>query len=160
MRDCNRSKVYAAEQVLRWMYDRSAESGNPMTEITGIPVTLPPEAKFGNLDNIQPYVDRVLALPGLSGYPMAQVPITVRRRKGDKFAHYEPPGTIAIPDHTHWAMRELVVLHEIAHHLAPRHGHDSQFVHAYLDLLTSAMGPEPALILRVLMYEHGVLKRA
>ncbi len=61
------------------------------------------------------------AIPSVRRRWPAAEPLAVRARRGTTAAHYEYDGdlaTIAVPDrHTTWALRELVVLHEIAHHL-------------------------------------------
>ncbi len=66
--------------------------------------------------------------------------------------------TIAVPDQrASWALRELVVLHEIAHHLSnaePPHG--PEFVAAFCDLADAVMGPEVGHVLRVVYAKEGV----
>jgi putative metallohydrolase (TIGR04338 family) len=86
----------------------------------------------------------------------------VRARRAATAAHYENrdgTGVIAVPDHrdADWAMRELVVLHEIAHHLcdvAPPHG--SQYVTTLCTLAELVMGPEAGHVLRVVYAKEGV----
>jgi putative metallohydrolase (TIGR04338 family) len=54
-------------------------------------------------------------------------------------------------------LRELVVLHEIAHHLCrvePPHG--PEFVAAFCELADVVMGPEVAHVLRVVYAKEGV----
>ena len=56
-----------------------------------------------------------------------------------------------------WALRELVVLHEIAHHLSdadPPHG--PEFIATFCDLAETVMGPEVAHVLRVVYAKEGV----
>ena len=56
-----------------------------------------------------------------------------------------------------WALRELVVLHEIAHHLVdsdPPHG--PEFVATFCELAAAVMGPEAAHVLRVVYAREGV----
>ena len=58
-----------------------------------------------------------------------------------------------------WAARELVVLHEIAHHLAepseaPSHG--PEFVDRMLTLTAEVVGEEAAFLLRVTLLDCGV----
>ncbi len=65
VRDAQRSKVYAAEEFVRTLFDRAAEHGSSSVEFFGAQLTLPPEARFGSLDAVQRYVDDVLALPAL-----------------------------------------------------------------------------------------------
>ena len=71
---------------------------------------------------MQRYVDDVLALPTVRRQWPEVAPLRVRARRAATAAHYENrdgAGVIAVPDvgTADWAMRELVVLHEIAHHL-------------------------------------------
>ena len=151
MRDSQREKVYQAEFRLRELYDNAEQIGHRMVELDGIPLTLPPEGKFGCVESMQRYVDRVM--PG----------VCVRARRGDRFAHAEPwARVIAIPaDRDRWACREIVVLHELAH-IATRsdhaHGtaaHGPEFVSTFTDLLSTIMGPEVGLAYRLLCNHSG-----
>lgn len=157
MADYQRARVYSAEHVLTAMYDNAVAANNPVVDLGGgLTLTLPPEAKFGSIESIQAYVDRVLALPALATHPRAMSPLRVRHRAGERKAHYRN-GEIAIhAGRNNWGMRELVVLHETAHHIAWGDGHGPGFVSALLDLLGAAMGPEVALAARVLFTEGGV----
>lgn len=160
-RDYQRAKVYAAEEFVRTLFDRAAERGRTV-EFFGTQLTLPPEARFATVAAVQRYVDDVLGLVG-GRWPGAG-PLTVRARRGATAAHYErtaDAGTIAVPDaRTGWALRELVVLHEIAHHFddagatVPPHG--PQFVATFCDLAAAVMGPEVAHVLRVVYAKEGV----
>lgn len=86
--------------------------------------------------------------------------VTVRVRKGQTKAHYEPEHQIiAIPMDSAWAARESVVLHELAHHIlmsgnaasaaamiqAP---HGAQFTSTMCVLAECVLGHEAALMLR------------
>jgi putative metallohydrolase (TIGR04338 family) len=84
----------------------------------------------------------------------------VRARRGVTAAHYEYDGnvaTVAVPEReTTWALRELVVLHEIAHHISraePAHG--PEFVATFCELTDAVMGPEVAHVLRVVYAKEG-----
>jgi putative metallohydrolase (TIGR04338 family) len=88
----------------------------------------------------------------------------VRRRNGSGRAHYERRlaggPVIAVPTHvagTAWALRELVVLHEIAHHLTDPDvaAHGPEFVTVLLDLVDGVVGPEAAFLLRVCLTDAG-----
>jgi putative metallohydrolase (TIGR04338 family) len=154
-RDTQRAKVYAAEEFVRTLFDRAAEHGNNVVEFFGTQLTLPPEGRFATVTAVQRYVDEVLAHVG------ADRALTVRARRGVTAAHYERSddgATIAVPDHrSTWALRELVVLHEIAHHLSeaePPHG--PEFVAAFCELAEAVMGPEVAHVLRVVYAKEGV----
>ena len=150
-RDSQRSKVYAAEEFVRTLFDRAAGHGSPTVEFFGTQLTLPPEGRFASVESVQRYVDDVLALPG------------VRARRAATATHYENrdgAGVIAVPDRdtADWAMRELVVLHEVAHHLCrtlPPHG--PEFVATICTLSELVMGPEVGHVLRVVYAKEGVL---
>jgi putative metallohydrolase (TIGR04338 family) len=160
-RDDQRARVYAAEEFVRTLFDRVSEHGNSTVEFFGANITLPPEARFASVDSVQRYVDDVLGHPSVRQRWRAADPLTVRSRRGVTAAHYEYDGnlaTIAVPDRrTTWALRELVVLHEIAHHLCraePAHG--PEFVATFCDLTDAVMGPEVGHVLRVVYAKEGV----
>jgi putative metallohydrolase (TIGR04338 family) len=161
-RDSQRAKVYAAEEFVRTLFDRAAEHGSRSVEFFGAQLTLPPEARFGSVPAVQRYVDEVLALPSVRRQWSKVAPLTVRARRAATAAHYESrdcTGVIAVPDldTADWAMRELVVLHEIAHHLCdaqPPHG--SQYVATMCALAELVMGPELGHVLRVVYAKEGV----
>jgi putative metallohydrolase (TIGR04338 family) len=167
-RDSQRQRLYNAQHALTTMIDLTQESDNPMVSIDGVSLVLPPEAKFASLDSIQIYIKQVLAMPSVIerfGHNDPDV-ITVRERKGHTAAHYEgygPHGGI-IAVHTgdkNWAMREVVILHEIAHHFTrnnhPAHG--PKFATALVDLLGLVMGPQAAMALRLLFVQSDVATR-
>jgi putative metallohydrolase (TIGR04338 family) len=160
-RDTQRAKVYAAEVFVRTLFDRAAEHGTRTVEFFGTSLTLPPEARFASVDSVQRYVDDVLALATVRRRWPHVTQLAVRSRRGGTAAHYEIGGdgaVIAVPDaRTRWALRELVVLHEIAHHLcgdAPPHG--PEFVATFCELVEMVMGPEAAHVLRVIYAKEGV----
>ncbi len=161
-RDSQRAKVYAAEEFVRTLFDRAAEHGSRGIEFFGTQLTLPPEARFASVESVQRYVDDVLALPAVRREWPSTAPLTVRARRAASAAHYENrdgAGVIAVPDlaTADWAMRELVVLHEIAHHLcdaSPPHG--PQYVATLCTLAELVMGPELGHVLRVVYAKEGV----
>jgi putative metallohydrolase (TIGR04338 family) len=160
-RDAQRSKVYAAEQFVRTLFDRASERGTRAVDFFGAQLTLPPEARFGSVESVRRYVDDVLAMAAVRARWPAAGPLTVRARRGGTATHYEYGGsvaTMAVPErHTTWALRELVVLHEIAHHLChaePPHG--PQFVATFGELAETVMGPEAGHVLRVVYAKEGV----
>jgi putative metallohydrolase (TIGR04338 family) len=160
-RDTQRSAVYAAEQFVRTLFDRAAERGNRAVDFFGAQLTLPPEARFGSVAAVQRYVADVLGLPVVARRWPAAGPLAVRARRGVSAAHYEVTdggGAIALPEHqTSWALRELVVLHEIAHHLADAAApHGPEFTAAFCELCTMVMGPEVGHVLRVVYAKEGV----
>lgn len=154
MRDNGRQKVYEAEFRLRHIYDTIAETGNPEVELDGIRLTMPPEAKFASVESIQDYRDKVIGM-------VHQVrPVRVRQRRGNRSAHYSA-GVIAIPDdRCGWALREIVVLHELSHHIAYGAGHGPEFIYTFTDLLSRVMGAETGLAYQILCRHEGVLASA
>jgi putative metallohydrolase (TIGR04338 family) len=140
------TKVYAAEDTLMFMLDHG---GTAM--FMGSSLTMPVERRFGDLDGVRRYLAEVRVRDW--GYPQVPEP-AVRLRKGHRRAHWSD-GVIALPDGTGdrgWAMREVVVLHEYAHHVTwYAHGvtgHGQQFLEVYLGLLENAIGPEAAFVVR------------
>lgn len=160
-RDAQRSRVYDAEHLVHRLFDRSSEY--PMIEVAGSRITLPVERRFASIDSVQSYVVRVLALGWVRAtWLRAAVPVVVRGRAGDARAHYDRAGAVmAVPTHrgnSAWAMRELVVLHELSHHLAdgPEVAHGPEFVDRMLTVIDGIIGPEAALLLRVTLLDNGV----
>ncbi len=140
------SRVYAAEDTLMFLLD----NGGPVTFL-GSSLTMPVERRFGDVDAVRRYLGEVRARPW--GHPQVPEPV-VRLRKGHRRAHWQD-GVIALPDgigDKGWAMREVVVLHEYAHHVTwfghRVTGHGSAFQNVYLELLEHAIGPEAAFVVR------------
>lgn len=160
VRDTRKSSVYESESMVRRMFDLADERGLRTVEVAGSNVTLPVERRFASIDSVQRYVDSVLALEWVRArWRRAAVPVHVRARSGNTAAHYESDcATIALPAHRAneaWAFRELVVLHELAHHLDPQDpddpteaAHGAAFVDRFLTLVGEIIGPEAAFVLQ------------
>lgn len=163
-RDSQRSRVYAAEGFVRTLFDRAAEHNSPAVDFFGAAITLPPEARFASVDSVQRYVDQVIALPAVTGRWPSPGVVVVRARRGATAAHYESAapgsGVIAVPERSGsgWALRELVVLHELAHHLCGTEGpaHGPEFTDTLCALAAAVMGPETSHVLRVVYAKEGV----
>ncbi len=160
-RDTQRAKVYAAEEFVRTLFDRASQHGNRAVDFFGTQLTLPPEGRFASVPAVQRYVDDVLAHAAVRQRWPGAGNLTVRPRRGATSACYElseDAATIAVPEQRgSWALRELVVLHEIAHHVSnaePPHGHE--FVATFCELAEAVMGPEVAHVLRVVYSKEGV----
>ena len=154
MRDSQRARVYAAEDAWALQLD-AARRGAPRALVAGSRVLLPTELLFGTLEAAQAYADR--QLPDLP-------PVRVRTRKGQGQAHWEAPGTIALPVPEHgqpWALRESVLLHELAHHVAfhshKAADHGATYRACMLELVEQELGPEAALALRVAYGEQRLV---
>lgn len=157
-RDAQRARVYRAEDAWAARLD-AARRGAPLATVAGSAVLLPGERRFGDLDAVRAYAARVLALPDVRAAFGDVQPPALRLRRGAKAAHWEPPGTIAVPVPPRgepWALRETVVLHELAHHvghataLADRHA--APYPAVLLALVAVVLGAEAAFALRV---EYG-----
>jgi putative metallohydrolase (TIGR04338 family) len=145
VRDNDKQKVYEAEWELRKILDMPRTFVN----LHGSTFLVPDERRFGSIESIQSFVDDVL------DHVECNRPIKVRVRKGQAQAHYQL-GVIAIPEVDRWAMRETVVLHEIAHHLAIQDKHGPVFRKEFTNLFEKVLAPEAALMLRLLYWERGL----
>ncbi|MQY23945.1 TIGR04338 family metallohydrolase [Nocardia macrotermitis] len=165
VRDGQRGRVYDAEGLVRRMFDRADAGGGRTVELYGSQLTLPVERRFASVESVQSYVDRVLGLNWVRAqWVRSGEPVRVRARAGAGAAHYEAAGAVlAIPLHnagSDWALREFVILHEIAHHLgepeAEVAAHGPEFCSRYLELVDGVIGPEAALLLRTTLLDCGV----
>lgn len=165
MRDAQRQRVYdAEEQVCRQL--EYAAAGARVVEVAGSRVVPALELRFGSLAAVESYLEATRTAPSFAGiFPRAaEVPIRVRARRGGRAATYEAPGTIALhvpATGQAWALRELVVLHELAHHGHHHDGppgpfHGPGFTEGLLRLVSAVAGPEIGLLLTAAYAEHGV----
>ena len=161
-RDGNRARVYDAERLAQRILERAG--GAHTVQIAGTSLTVPPEARFSSVDSVREYANAVLAMPAVrERFGRAALPVRVRTRRGNRAAHYErADAVIAVPDDDggRWALRELVVLHELAHHLdegvdADEPAHGRGFVTSLIDLVGLVLGPEVALVYRVVFTDSG-----
>ncbi|MCM6777516.1 TIGR04338 family metallohydrolase [Nocardia sp. CDC159] len=164
-RDAQRARVYDGEGLVRRMFDRADQTGVRTVVLHGSQLTLPVERRFASVASVQDYADRVLALNWVrTQWDRSTAPLTVRARAGTTAAHYESDrAVLAVPLHTRgtaWALRELVILHELAHHLEPVPAelapHGPEFCTRYVELVDGVIGPEAALILRTTLLGCGV----
>ena len=139
-------RVYDAENTLLFMLDNGGT-----VQFLGSSLTLPVERRFGDLEGA--------SLSARGPAKTVGSPADSRTAGARAQGPHEGPlvrDTIAIPDgigERGWAMREVVVLHEYAHHVAWHEhaatGHGRDFQEVYLGLLENAVAPEAALIVRV-----------
>ncbi len=161
-RDHQRARVYRAEDAWAARLD-AARRGAPLTQLAGSALLLPAERRFGTLEAAAGYAARVLALPAVQQGIGVVAPPALRLRAGVGAAHWEPPGLIALPVPKHgepWALRECVLLHELAHHLGETldlcRRHRAPYPAVLLALVEAALGPEAALALRIAYGEERV----
>lgn len=144
IREVQRQRVYDAEADVREVFDRAEQVPGRTVQMFGSPITLPAERRVVSLESISTYLNSVLALEWVrERYARAAVPVTVRARRGAARAHYESAtAPVAVPLHNLGALRELVLLHELAHHLQPpaSAGHGPQFCGIFCDLLNGVIG--------------------
>jgi len=148
--------VYAAEQVLRATLDLMEQVEDRTYDFHGYHMQVPDERKFADLDSIQRYYEMVVQLPSVKArWPKATAP-RVRARKSGAFAHYCPikhEVAICIKKGERFAMREIVVLHELAHSLE-RDGHGPEFRGAFVFLVELCIGQEMAMLLGSYFHEQ------
>lgn len=145
---------YDAEQELEFMLNNGGT-----VQLHGSKLVMPEHRKFGDLLGAQRYVNRVCNMMGIEVAPQ------VRARKGDRKAHYSYEHVaIFLPDHKgsqhSWAMTELTVLHELAHHVrgpgADSHGHDAVWCGIFVELVARCIGDEAGFVLMCALSERGV----
>lgn len=161
-RDAQRARVYRAEDAWAARLD-AARQGASLATIGGSALVLPAERRFGTLDAVEGYCARVLALPEVVALAGALPPPQLRVRRGAGKAHWEHPGVVALPVPPRgepWALRESVVLHELAHHVGElgglSRGHRPPYPAVLLALVRAVLGEEAALALRVHYGEQRV----
>jgi putative metallohydrolase (TIGR04338 family) len=161
-RDAQRRRVYRAEDAWAARLD-AARLGASLATVGGSAVRLPAERRLGSLAAAEDYAGRVVALPDVVAVFGEVAPPALRLRRGVRAAHWETPGVVALPVPVHgepWALRETVLLHELAHHLGETtgrtRGHRSPFPAAVLVLTRAVLGEEAAFALRVEYGEHDV----
>ena len=154
-RDTQRARVYRAEDAWAAQLD-AARLGAARATVAGSAVLLPAERRFGTLDSAADYAGRVLGLPDVVAVFGPVTAPELRVRRGTRRAHWEPPGVVALPVPRHgepWALRESVLLHELAHHVAAATDrpvdHGPGFPAVLLLLVSAALGGEAELALRV-----------
>ena len=161
MRDQLRSRVYAAELQVRAAIERAA--GGEGVDFFGSMLPAPQERRFGSLEEVDSYLQRVLTEPrAVSAFGPLPAP-GVRLRAGEAEAHYEfGRAVIALPAASDWAWRELVVLHELAHHVTALNSpgtasHGPEFAAVYCQLVEWELGGAAGLLLRAALDGEGVV---
>lgn len=155
-RDIHRSAVYAAEDLVTALLDRGGT-----VDFHGSHLNVPMQKRFGDLASVRRYLDAVRDCSwGAGDTP----PPVIRHRKGLTKAHWSAPDSIAIPADAEWAMTEMVVLHEYAHHVTWHRsgdsGHDRAFCMTMRELVAGALGESAALVLLASYHESGALSGA
>lgn len=150
--DPDQLAVYDAQELMLGCLDRPG--GSQRVTLDGRDFFPEMEPRFSAPDDVERYVARVIThlQENHCDYGGREQTIPgVRARKGSRSAHYEPLfAVIAVPTYEvggEWALRGLVVLHELAHHLAGVAGHGLEFRTTLLRLLEDIGCPELAKLL-------------
>lgn len=69
--------------------------------------------------------------------------------------HYRS-GVICLPKSAPWNLRELVVLHELAHHFTQGQQHGPAWVQAFVDLVSTCIDPIVGQLLRTHFNQQGI----
>lgn len=153
MSDRRRGAVYTAESLVTDMVDRGAA-----VVFHGSVLVPDPDRRFGQVADVGRYLTWLRTQPwGADDVPAPRV----RIRKGAAKATWQEPGIIALPDAA-WARRELVVLHEYAHHVVWHRGagssHGPAFCRTFAELVRQAVGPATGLLLTDAFYAAGLFE--
>ncbi|MDT7537618.1 MAG: hypothetical protein QOI82_1203 [Actinomycetota bacterium] len=161
-RDAQRARVYRAEDAWAARLD-VARRGAPLATVGGSALLLPAERRFGSLAAASSYAEKVLDLPAVVRLGGRLAAPALRPRRGQRAAHWESPGVIALPVPRHgepWGLRESVLLHELAHHVGESagltSGHRAPYPALMLVLVEAVLGAEAAFALRVAYGEENV----
>lgn len=177
MEDPDRRSTYAAEEmVAAWLDAVSPETGEVEVTAGSRRATYSPEAepRFGRPADVVTFVDRVLDRLRQQGREFGsnyrgreQRPVIVSPSFASKRASYSD-GIILLPERERggaWALRGLVVLHELAHHLntgvdgAIIDAHGEGFRATFVQLLEDIGWTEISAMLREAYREHDLDRR-
>lgn len=157
--DPDQKATYRAEdRFQRWL-----AAATPTVTIDVTTYTPEIEARFVAPADVQRYVNRVLAhlRDGMKDYGGTErQAVHVRSRRGHARAEYGM-GVLSIPSFEaggSWALRESVVLHELAHHLAglSAGGHGATFRATFIRLLEDMGKPVWAELLHLAFASEGL----
>ncbi len=151
MTDRRRGIVYDTETLVIDMVDRGAP-----VDFHGTRLTPDLDRRFGRVSDVRRYLEWLRS----HEWAHPDLPeVAVRVRRGAAKATWDAPGTIALPDAA-WARRELIVLHEYAHHVAwhrwRRNDHGAPFCREQADLVRRAVGPSTGLLLTDAYHRAGL----
>jgi putative metallohydrolase (TIGR04338 family) len=161
MRDQLRGRVYAAESQVRAAVERAAAGGG--VDFFGSMLPVPQERRFSDFAEVASYIAGVLVDERLRGAFGAIDAPGLRARAGEAEAHYEfDTAVIALPQGGGWAWRELVILHELAHHITAlvhpeAASHGPEFASVYCRLVEWQLGGAASLLLRAALDGEGVV---
>lgn len=143
------SGIYAAELEVRRIM-RNPTKLAPNGHLGLYPV----ELLWTTAEQVQGYLDIVLSWPWDRWRTGPAWPM---KAEWDDWPtpHYRS-GIIYLPKVAPWCLRELVVLHEVAHHFTQGQVHGPAWVQAFLDLLGTCMAPTVAQLMRDHLNQNGI----
>lgn len=144
--DRSRGAVYVAEDRVAAAMDGPFR----VVQLDGVRLQLPAAVRFGTLEAMQRYADAVLGHSATTSRYPGRGGLRVVPKRGFRSATYSN-GVVHVPiadRRGRWALRDTVLLHEIAHHLAPGDGHGRDFRTALVYLYDTQLGHGPAQLLR------------
>lgn len=144
--DRSRGAVYVAEDRVASAMDGPVRA----VQLDGVRLQLPAAVHFGTLEAMQRYADAVLGHPATTSRYPGRGGVAVVPKRGFRSASYSG-GVVHVPiadRRGRWALRDTVLLHEVAHHLAPGDGHGPAFRAALVHLYDTQLGHGPAQLLR------------
>jgi putative metallohydrolase (TIGR04338 family) len=158
VRDADQQATYAAELQVRVLLDTAVAVDDWSFDFHGYNMTLPMERKFTCIESVRSYIDKVCALRSVRDkFPGFSAP-SVREMKKDARRAYYQMGVINVSVENRGLkdpqLRELTVLHELAHHFAPGDAHGAEFRGAFVFLVRECMGQELAMVLGEQFYEQ------
>ena len=148
-RDTQRSRVYAAEDQVRRLTQRGGT-----IDFYGSTLTVSPHREFVDLTQVRAYLAQIRENDW--GYPDTPA-VLVQSHSGFRSARWIAPNRIRLPKGESWAMNELVVLHEYAHHCAwhtyNEAGHGRHFQSLLCELSGHVLGPEVQTLLVAALHQ-------
>ncbi|MCH9816529.1 MAG: TIGR04338 family metallohydrolase [Actinomycetia bacterium] len=149
MRDTQRSRVYAAEDQVRQLTQRGGT-----VDFYGSTLSVAPHRTFRDLGQVREYLAQIREQNW--GYPKTP-PVLVQTHNGARSARWVAPNRIRLPKGQSWAMTELVVLHEYAHHCVwhthREADHGRRFQTVLCELTGQAIGPEVQTLLVAALHQ-------
>lgn len=160
--DQDATAVYAAEAAVEQWLDLVTPDA-PEVTVAGQVFRPDPDPKFSDLAGFARYLDQVQSFLADSEHTFdgrELLPVQVRPRRGATRAVYEQAtATIAVPPAEiggRWALRGLVALHELAHHLYGQLGHGHQWRATFLRLVEAVGQPVHAELLALAYHQEGL----
>jgi hypothetical protein len=150
MRDPDKEAAYTAEQQVRELMDMAVEVEDWTFDFHGYTMQLPQERKFASLESIRSYVNAVCNLSQVRArFPGRGTPKVAEHDYIDIASYTHHDETINIRTHkdSKWQQRELIVLHELAHHMAKGDGHGPEWRGAFVFLIDECMGRQMAMVM-------------